>query len=86
MLVLVYLEIVLFLMQDRCTVCAERTTGPKSLWTHPIENLDDLGHVESHFGLFGERVLVLEQYSCTACAERTIGLTIILDIPDRTPR
>jgi hypothetical protein len=27
MLVLVYLEIVLTLMQDRCTVCAERTIG-----------------------------------------------------------
>jgi hypothetical protein len=26
-----------------------------SLWTHPIENLGDLGHVESHFGPFGER-------------------------------
>jgi hypothetical protein len=29
MLVLVRLEIVLFLMQDRCTVCAERTIGLK---------------------------------------------------------
>jgi hypothetical protein len=27
MLVSVYLEIVLFLTQDKCTVCAERTTG-----------------------------------------------------------
>jgi hypothetical protein len=27
MLVLVYLEIVLILTQDRCTVCAERTIG-----------------------------------------------------------
>jgi hypothetical protein len=26
-LVLVHLEIVLILMQDRCTVCAERTIG-----------------------------------------------------------
>jgi hypothetical protein len=29
MLVLVYLEIVLILTQDRCTVCVERTIGPK---------------------------------------------------------
>jgi hypothetical protein len=28
-LVLVYLEIVLILTQDRCTVCAERTIGSK---------------------------------------------------------
>jgi hypothetical protein len=27
MLILVYLEIVLTLMQDRCTVCAKRTIG-----------------------------------------------------------
>jgi hypothetical protein len=26
----------------------------KSLWTHPIEHLGDLGHVESHFGPSGE--------------------------------
>jgi hypothetical protein len=26
----------------------------KSLWTHPIEHLGDLGHEESHFGPFGE--------------------------------
>jgi hypothetical protein len=26
----------------------------KSLWTHPIEHLVDLGHEESHFGPFGE--------------------------------
>jgi hypothetical protein len=86
MLISVHLEIVLFLMQDRCTVCAERTTGSKSLWTHPIEHLGDLVHVESHFGPFGERVFVLEQDRCTACAGRTIGLKIILDTPDRTPR
>jgi hypothetical protein len=24
----------------------------KSFWTHPIEHLGDLGHVESHFGPF----------------------------------
>jgi hypothetical protein len=24
----------------------------KSFWTHPIEHLSDVGHVESHFGPF----------------------------------
>jgi hypothetical protein len=26
----------------------------KSFWTHPIEHLGDVGHVESHFGPFGD--------------------------------
>jgi hypothetical protein len=30
----------------------------KSLWTHPIEHLGDLGHVESHFGPFGESLSI----------------------------
>jgi hypothetical protein len=29
----------------------------KSFWTHPIEE-GDVGHVESHFGLFGESVSI----------------------------
>jgi hypothetical protein len=34
-LILVHLEIVPILMQDRCTVCAERTIY--SIWMHPVE-------------------------------------------------
>jgi hypothetical protein len=30
----------------------------KSFWMHPIELLGDVGHVESHFGLFGGIVSV----------------------------
>jgi hypothetical protein len=26
----------------------------KSFWTHPIELLGDVGHVDSHFGPFGD--------------------------------
>jgi hypothetical protein len=52
MLVLVRLQIVLILTQDRCTACAERTIGLKSFWTHQIEHLGDMGYVESHFGPF----------------------------------
>jgi hypothetical protein len=33
----------------------------KLLWTHPIEHLGDLGHVESHFGLFGESLSIGER-------------------------
>jgi hypothetical protein len=41
------------LLQDRCMVWVKRTIGQKSFWTHPMELLGDVGHVESHFGLFG---------------------------------
>jgi hypothetical protein len=43
----------LILMQDRCTICAERTIGGKPFWTHPMELLGDMGHVESRFSPFG---------------------------------
>jgi hypothetical protein len=55
MLVSIYLEIVLIMMQDRCMVYAEHTTGSKSFWTPLIEFFADVGHVESHFSLFGEK-------------------------------
>ena len=44
-----------------------------------------MGHVESHFGMFGE-VLVLMQDRCMVCDKRTIGSEIILDALDGTPR
>ena len=48
---LVYLEIVLILTQDKCTVCAERTIGSEIV-------LDAPDGMESHFRLFGDRVSV----------------------------
>jgi hypothetical protein len=30
----------------------------KSFWMHMMELLGDVGHVESHFGLFGDSVSV----------------------------
>jgi hypothetical protein len=53
-LVLVSLEIVFVLVQDRCTVCAECTTGSQII----LKLLGDVGHVESCFGPFGESVSV----------------------------
>jgi hypothetical protein len=35
MLISVYLEIVLILTQDRCTVCAERTIGSEIIFETP---------------------------------------------------
>jgi hypothetical protein len=102
MLVLVCLDIVLILTQDRWTVCAKHTTGweiivdacngtprwrgssgcsfwsvwrqcqsqrkigarfapnvpqaQKSFWTHSVEHLGDVGHVEPHFCPFRDSV------------------------------
>jgi hypothetical protein len=53
---LVCLVTVLTLTQDGCMVCVERTQ--KSFWTHPMEVLGDVGHVESYFGPFGDSVNV----------------------------
>jgi hypothetical protein len=57
----------------------------KSFWTHPMELLGNMGHVESHFGLF-EIMLVLVQDRCMVCTEHIIGSEIILDAPDGTPK
>ena len=57
-LILVPLEIVLILTQDRCTVCAKQAIGSELFWTHLMELLGDVGHVESRFGLFGDSVSV----------------------------
>ena len=53
-LISVCLETVFVQVQDRCTVCAERTTGSKIIWMHTMELLGDVGHVESCFGPFGD--------------------------------
>jgi hypothetical protein len=52
----------------------------KSFWTQPKQLLGDVGHVESHFGPFGDVV------RCTVYAKHTIGSKIDLVAPDSTPR
>ena len=49
-----------------------------------MELLRDVGHMESHFGLFGDSVRV-GAYRCTVCVERTIGSEIGLGTVDGTP-
>jgi hypothetical protein len=61
-LILVHLEIVLVSVQDRCKVCAKRTTGLDIFWAHPMELLGDVGHVESRSGLFGDSISVGARY------------------------
>ena len=48
----VYLEIVLILMQDRCTVCMEHTMCLEINLDAPMELVDDVCHMDSLFGLF----------------------------------
>ena len=68
----VCLEMVLVSVQDRCMVCAKRTIGSKTFWTHPMVLLGDEAHVEARFGPFGDSAN-LDIDRCTVCAERTIG-------------
>ena len=49
-------------MLDRWMVCAECTIGSKSFMTHPMEFLGDVGHLESHFGPFGDSISVDARY------------------------
>jgi hypothetical protein len=57
-LISVRLEMVLILTQDRCTVCAERTTSSEIILDAPIKYLAEVDHVEYRFGPFGDIVSV----------------------------
>ena len=59
-LVAVHLEIVLVLVQDWCTVCAERTIGSKIILDAPDGTPRSRGYVES-LSVRLEMVLVLVQ-------------------------
>ena len=78
-------NIVLILMQDRCTVCVKCTIGSEIILDAPNELLGDVGHVESHFFSFGDSVSVGARW-CMVCAGRTIGSEIVLDAFDGTTR
>ena len=43
-------------MQDRCIVYMEVPYAQKSIWTHVMELVDDVCHMESCFGLFEDSV------------------------------
>ena len=51
-LVLVCLEIVLILTQDRCTVCVECTIGSEIILDAPEVLLGDEAQVKARFGTF----------------------------------
>ena len=48
-------RVVLILMQDKCTNCIERTICLE-IYLEAPNSLDDVCHIESHFGLFGDSV------------------------------
>ena len=81
----VRLEMVLVLTYDRCMVCAKRTIGQISFWTHPMQLLGDVGRVESR-SVHLEMALVLTSDRCTVCAKHTIGSDIVFDTSDATTR
>ena len=57
-LVSVRLEIVLVLVQDRCTVCNKRTIGSEIVLDALMVLLGDEAQVESCFGPFGDSVSI----------------------------
>ena len=84
-LVSIRLEIVLVLVQDRCTVCAECTIGMEIV----LDALDGTPWFWVVWNLVSIRleiVLVLVQDRRTVCGRRTIGSKIVLDAPSGTPR
>ena len=55
-LILLCLEIVLILAQDRCTVCAECTMGMEIILAIPAGTVGDVDEVEARFSPFGDSV------------------------------
>ena len=50
----VRLEMVLVLLQDRCTVCAKRTIGSEIVLDAPDGTTSDEAQVEDHLGPLGD--------------------------------
>jgi hypothetical protein len=57
----------------------------KLFWTHLMELLGGVGHVESYFGPLGDGVSIGERM-VHALHHTHLGLEIILDVIDGTPR
>ena len=53
-LILICLEIVLVLVQNRCMVCAEHTIGSEIILDAPVVLLGDEAQLEASFGPFGD--------------------------------
>jgi hypothetical protein len=53
-LVLIHLETILILTQDKCTVGTKRTIGSEIILDIPSGTPSDKAQVEAHFGPFGD--------------------------------
>jgi hypothetical protein len=83
-LVSIYLETLLELVQDRCTVCAKRSSEiilGSTRWYSYVMWLKRMLVL-----VCLEIVQILTQDRCTVSVEHTIGSEIVLDAPDGTPR
>jgi hypothetical protein len=78
------LEMVLVLVQDRCTVCAKCIIGSEIILDTPKVLIGDEAQLEASFGPSRDSAN-LTQDRCTVCDERTIRSEIVLDAPDQTP-
>ena len=76
-LISVRLEAVFVSEQDRSMVCAKRTIGLETFWTHPMVLLCDWVKWKPDL-VYLEIVLILTQDRGTVCIECTKGSQIIL--------
>ena len=84
-LVSICFDIMLVLAQDRCTVCAECTSGKEIALGTPKWYSKVMYVKWKHVSVRFEIVLVLAQDRCTVCAECTSSTKIILGTPNHTP-
>jgi hypothetical protein len=71
-LVSVCLEIVLVSVQDRCTVCAERSVAWKLFWIHLMVLLGDVVKWNLIF-IRLQIAIISAQHSCMVCTECTMA-------------
>ena len=71
-LISIRLEIVLVLVQDRCTVCAKHTTGSEIILDAPGGTLGDQAKLEYLVSVRFDIGLILTQDRCVVCTECTI--------------
>ena len=84
-LVLVHLEVVLILAQDRCMVCAKHTIGLDIIF-NALMVLIGARLKWKRLSVRLDKVRILTQDRGAVCTKRTIGSEIILDALDGTPR
>jgi hypothetical protein len=84
-LVLVRLEIVLDLVQDRCMVCVERTSGMKII-LDIADGTSNVGQKKNCFDLFGDSVNLDTRYVHGLRRMCTSSMEIMSGTPAGTPR